>query len=159
MGWLAILIGVTALHSDGNWKCTIIVCNATQNAGCCEIFCKYIGFDCNFFFFGFFAFHRIGSDCIARQSREQRQDINCVGNHSVRNAAIMHYTSPDSNLFIAIQCIMHYTSLDSNFFIAIQCIMYYTSAQSNFFILIQSMHCIVDSAFLGQSLYIKHLMT
>ena len=36
---------------------------------------------------------------------------------------------------------MHYTSLDSNFFIAIQCIMYYTSAQSNFFILIQSMHC------------------
>ena len=55
MGWLAFLIIVE------NWKCTIIVCNATQNAGCCEIFCKYIGFDCNFFFFGFFC---ISSDWI-----------------------------------------------------------------------------------------------
>ena len=67
MGWLAFLISVTALHSDGNCKCTSIVCNATQNAGCCEIFCKYIGFDCNSFFWAFL--HFIGLDRIVLPDR------------------------------------------------------------------------------------------
>ena len=60
MGWLAFLIIVE------NWKCTIIVCNATQNAGCCEIFCKYIGLIVTFFL----AFlHFIGLDRIVLPDR------------------------------------------------------------------------------------------
>ena len=87
--------------------------------------------------------------------------------NAIYNQCIMHYTSVDSNFFIAIQCIMYYTSADSNFFIIIQCIMYYTSADSNIFIAIQctlqSMHYGLYvrwvNLFWGQSLCIKHLMT
>ena len=168
MGWLAFLISVTALHSDGNWKCSIMVCNATQNAGCCEIFCKV------YFFFSSFFLHfnrldrivlpdrAVSSGRISIVSAITRSGMPplCIIHpltptfssqyNAIYNQCIMHYTSVNSNFFIAIQCIMYYTSADSNFFIIIQCIMYYTSADSNIFIAIQ---CTLQSMHYG--LYVR----
>ena len=47
-------------------------------------------------------------DWIADRAVRQREDINCVRNHSVRNAAIMHYTGArhwNFNFLSVIHCI------------------------------------------------------
>ena len=104
MGWLAFLISVTALHSDGNWKCSIMVCNATQNAGCCEIFCKVYCF-----FLAFLHFNRLDRIVLPDRavSSGRISIVPAITRSGMPPLCIIHPLTPTFSLQYNALCIIH----------------------------------------------------